>query len=143
MQIFKLPAKSEWKKILERPSIAVAALEHIVQPILDAVKKEGDAAIARYTKQFDGIAIETLLVTEKEINEAEMALTSALKLSILQATANIKVFHLHQVSPIEIIETMQVHCKPTKEEYKILRERECGLIREKSDICVNKVYNCK
>ena len=106
MQIFKLPAKSEWKKILERPAIAVAALEHIVQPILDAVKKEGDAAIARYTKQFDGIGIETLLVNEKEINEAEMALTSALKLSILQATANIKVFHLHQVSPIEIIETM-------------------------------------
>jgi histidinol dehydrogenase len=106
MQIFKLPARSEWKKILERPAIDAAALEHIVQPILDAVKKEADAAIARYTKQFDGIAIETLLVTEKEINEAEMALESELRSSILQAATNIKMFHLQQVSPVEIIETM-------------------------------------
>lgn len=106
MQIFKLPAKSEWKKILQRPAIDAAALEHIVQPILDDVRAGGDAAIARYTKQFDGVAIGKLLVTDNEINEAPEALTIELKAAILQAAANIKTFHLQQLSPVQIIETM-------------------------------------
>jgi histidinol dehydrogenase len=106
MQTFKLPARSEWKKLLARPVIDAAALEQKVKLILDAVKKEGDAALKRYTKEFDGIDINDLLVTEQEINNAAGELTAELKQAIQQATANITRFHEKQVSGVEIVETM-------------------------------------
>ncbi|MES1223994.1 MAG: histidinol dehydrogenase [Bacteroidota bacterium] len=106
MQTFELPARSEWKKLLARPVIDAAALEQKVKTILHEVKTGGDAAVAFFTKQFDGIQIDNLLVSEAEINEAEKELPAELKQAIQQAAANIKSFHEKQVSAIEIIETM-------------------------------------
>jgi histidinol dehydrogenase len=106
MQTFKLPGRSEWKKLLARPVIEAAALEQKVKLILDDVKNEGDTAVKRFTKQFDGIELDDLLVNETEINAAEKELSIELKQAIQQAAANIKSFHEKQVSPVEIIETM-------------------------------------
>jgi histidinol dehydrogenase len=50
MQVFKLPVRDDWKKILERPAIDAIALEQKVKAILDTVKVEGDTAIQRYTR---------------------------------------------------------------------------------------------
>jgi histidinol dehydrogenase len=73
---------------------------------MDAVKAEGDGAVKRFTKQFDGIDINELKVSETEIREAAAALTEDVKSAIRQAAANIRAFHEKQVSPIEIVETM-------------------------------------
>jgi len=106
MQVFRHPEKKEWKTLLARPVIDAAALEQKVRQILDAVKAGGDAAVNRYTKQFDGIDIKEMLVAEAEINEAGKILPAGLKNAIRQAAANIKTFHARQVGPVEIIETM-------------------------------------
>jgi histidinol dehydrogenase len=106
MQTFKLPNRSEWKKLLARPVIDAAALEQKVKTILNEVKTGGDAAVHFFTKQFDGIELNDLLVSETEINEAEKELSIELKQAIQQAAANIKLFHEKQVVPVEIIETM-------------------------------------
>jgi histidinol dehydrogenase len=106
MQVFKLPQRTEWKKLLARPAIDAIALEHTVKLILDDVKSDGDTAVNRYTKQFDGIDIKNLLVAEQEINEAANSLSAELKAAIEQAAANIKAFHIKQVAAVEIIETM-------------------------------------
>jgi histidinol dehydrogenase len=106
MQTFKLPGRSEWKKLLSRPVIEAAALEQKVKLILDEVKTGGDTAVKRFTKQFDGIELDDLLVSETAINAAEKELSIELKQAIQQAAANIKSFHEKQVSPVEIIETM-------------------------------------
>jgi histidinol dehydrogenase len=106
MQIFKLPAKSDWKKLLARPVIDADALEKKVRVILDEVRKSGDIAVKFFTRQFDGIALNELLVTETEIDNAEKELSTELKQAIQQAAANIKLFHGKQIAAVEIIETM-------------------------------------
>ena len=106
MQVFRYPERKEWKAILARPVIDAIALEHKVTQILAEVKAGGDAVVNRYTKQFDGVDINEMLVSEAEINEAEKILPAELKNAIRQAAANIKTFHARQVSPVEIIETM-------------------------------------
>lgn len=106
MQTFTLPQRHEWKKLLARPVIDAAALEQKVKLILNEVKTGGDTAVKFYTKQFDGIELDDLLVHETEINEAEKELSIELKQAIQQAAANIKVFHEKQLVPVEIIDTM-------------------------------------
>ena len=106
MQVFKLPERTEWKKLLARPAIDAAALEQKVKLILGEVKAGGDAAVRLYTKQFDGIEPGDLLVSQSEINEAGKELSSELKQAIELAAANIRIFHEKQVTPVEIIETM-------------------------------------
>jgi histidinol dehydrogenase len=106
MQLFKYPEKKEWKTILARPVMDATALEQKVKQILDDVKAGGDAAVNRHTKQFDGVDINEMLVGEGEIKEAEQVLPLALKNAIRQAAANIHAFHIKQVQPVEIIETM-------------------------------------
>jgi histidinol dehydrogenase len=106
MQTFKLPQRSEWKKLLARPVIDAVALEQKVKLILDEVKVNGDAAVKLFTKQFDGIDLNDIVVSEKEMEAAEKEISVELKTAIQQAAANIRLFHEKQVSPVEIIETM-------------------------------------
>src|SRR5437773_7217446 len=106
MQTFKLPARSEWKQILTRPVLDASGLEQKVTAILQEVKAEGDAAVKKYTKLFDGVELNNLLVTEEYINAAEKEIAPDLKAAIQQAAANIEAFHKKQLSPVEIIETM-------------------------------------
>ena len=106
MQTFKQPGRSEWKKLLARPVIDATALEQKVKTILGEVKTGGDASVKFFTKQFDGIALDDLMVSEAEINAAEKELSVELKQAIQQAASNIKAFHEKQVSAVEIIETM-------------------------------------
>ncbi|MEP6746108.1 MAG: histidinol dehydrogenase [Bacteroidota bacterium] len=106
MQTFKLPARSEWKEILARPVIDAAALEQKVKTILDEVKKGGDASVKFFTKQFDGVELNGMMVSEAEMENAEKNISDELKQAIQQAAANIRLFHEKQVGAVEIIETM-------------------------------------
>jgi histidinol dehydrogenase len=83
-----------------------AALYAVVQGVLDAVKIEGDKAVAAYTQKFDGVTMDTAIVSEAEINEAALALSPALKEAIQLAAKNIRCFHEAQVSENIKIETM-------------------------------------
>lgn len=106
MQTFNEPKRSEWKKLLARPVINAALLEQQVKTILEAVKTGGDDAVKRYSKQFDGIAADNLLVSAAAIDAAAEKIPQALQQAIQQAAANIRLFHEKQVTPVEIIETM-------------------------------------
>lgn len=111
MQLYQYPEKKGWKKILQRPAIDAPLLEQKVKVILGYVKAEGDVAVKRYTKQFDGVDLSNLRVSENEIDESEKLLPDNLKNAIRQAAHNIRLFHEKQQAPVEIIETMTgVHC---------------------------------
>lgn len=105
MQIIKYPLQKDWKKILQRPTVDNAALMATVKTILDDVKEKGDAAVSKYTKQFDGILLNTIIVSQDEM-AAGNEISEPLKIAISQAAANIKAFHQKQLQPVEIIETM-------------------------------------
>ena len=106
MQIYKYPEATEWKKLSKRPAIETATLQKKVEKILKKVEQHGDKAIKKLAKEFDGIKIKHLLVTEKEIGTAINTVPEDLKNAIQQAKKNIATFHAAQREAINKIETM-------------------------------------
>ncbi len=106
MKIYQYPEREKWNEIIQRPSIENAVLEKGVRKILKTVKKKTDKALKKYSKEFDGVNLRKLLVTEKELNEAETSLRNELKQAIQQAKQNIETFHAAQKEEIKRIETM-------------------------------------
>lgn len=72
-----------------------AGVEAAVRRILDAVRKDGDAAVARFTKQFDGVALmpRTFEVPAKEIAAARRRTPKKLIAALEVAHERIRAFH--------------------------------------------------
>ena len=69
----------------------------IVADILDHVRREGDKAVFAYTEKFDGARLDTLLVSQEEIEEA-FSLTEPEFIETLKlAERNIREFHSNQI----------------------------------------------
>lgn len=105
MKVSLYPIRDEWSFLLERPVFDASKLEDIVKPVLANVKANGDKALKEYAQKFDGVSLNSLIVTEKELSEAEHLVAPELKEAIAVAEKNIKKFHEAQFSPIEKIET--------------------------------------
>ncbi|RCX18490.1 histidinol dehydrogenase [Fontibacillus phaseoli] len=69
-----------------------------VRTIVSDVKKEGDAALLRYTEKFDGVCLEPagLRVTQEELQAAYSQVEPSFVEAISAAAANIRAFHLRQ-----------------------------------------------
>lgn len=65
--------------------------------ILENVKANGDRAVLDYTEKFDGVALPSLAVTDKEIEEAYQAIDPQLVSYIREAAENIRSYHSRQV----------------------------------------------
>ncbi len=87
------PAPSEWANILKRPTQTVADIEGTVAEVFEAVQKKGDIAIDEYTQRFDKISLDTILVSDAELTEANTLVSSELKAAIQLAKGNIERFH--------------------------------------------------
>jgi histidinol dehydrogenase len=79
INLIKYPDKKDWQEIIKRPVFEDASLEKVVKKILEKVKIKGDKAVRKYTKEFDGIKLKKLAVSEKEIKAAENLLPQELK----------------------------------------------------------------
>src|SRR5436190_668922 len=106
IKVIKQPSKEDWQEIVKRPVFENASLEKTVKKILDKVKGKGDKALRKYTKDFDGVKLKKLAVSEKEIKVAENLLSQELKDAIQQAKSNIEKFHRSQIEETKVIETM-------------------------------------
>lgn len=106
MKTVLYPERDRWPGLLERPALNNMALTENVRAVMNAVKTEGDIAVQRFTKEFDGIDQAVMLVTDAEIAAAEQRLSTELKSAIRQAAENITRFHQGQLLPEEKIETM-------------------------------------
>lgn len=86
----------ETEKIFARTENTVN-VEKIVSDIIANVRKNGDKALFEYCEKFDHAKLDSLLVTQEEIQEA-VACVEPRFLEILQkAAANIRNFHQRQV----------------------------------------------
>jgi histidinol dehydrogenase len=106
MQVIKYPPKENWNDIVQRPTQSLEVIEQKVIPILQEVKSRGDEALQHYSKLFDGVELDTFLVTEEEIDTAVNSVSAELKEAINIAYKNIHIFHQQQQSVVEITETM-------------------------------------
>ena len=69
------------------------------------IQKNGDIAIVKYTKKFDGVTLESNLVTLVEIKEAISLISTELKEAINLAKENITKFHIAQKTEKVFVET--------------------------------------
>src|SRR6187399_3666990 len=106
VNVIKYPDRKDWQEIIKRPVFENFSLEKVVKKILDKVKDKGDKAVRKYTKDFDGVKLKKLAISEKEIKAAENLLSQELKDAIQQAKLNIKKFHRSQIEEIKVVETM-------------------------------------
>lgn len=105
MEIVYYPARSEWEGLSRRAIMDLSALFGTVQGVLDAVRREGDAALRRYEEQFDKVKLDRLIVSEEEIEEACRAVPEELQAAIRSAAANIRTFHASQRFAGQKVET--------------------------------------
>ena len=100
------PSQSEWSRLLARPDNGLEDLFDTARKVLDDVQRNGDAAIKKYVRMFDGAELEQLEVSQSEIESACLNVSTELKLAILTAKQNIERFHESQKNVQKKVETM-------------------------------------
>lgn len=96
----------DWNELLKRPVKDASEVERMVRPVMEAVKKEGDTALFKFTRDFDGVQLSALEVSEEEKKKAKSLVNEDLKKAIRQAKINIEAFHVVQRQEENVIETM-------------------------------------
>jgi histidinol dehydrogenase len=97
-------------RLLTRVEADLSAYEAKVRPIIEAVRTEGDAALARFARDFDKSPVEATAIaaTEADFREAERTLDPKVRDAMAFAAESIRKFHedqkpeemwLHEVRP--------------------------------------------
>ncbi len=101
------PESKDWNDILKRPTQTVEDIEMTVNDIFKEVKQKGDAAVAKYTSIFDQVELDSVQVSEKEIENAITVLSQEVKDAIQLAKNNIETFHAAQETKQISVDTME------------------------------------
>lgn len=100
------PKKEDWTVILQRPVKDFQDVEVTVNQVFREVKEQGDAAVRKYTRLFDGVEPQAIEVSPEEIASAEPLVSEELKAAIDLAKNNISKFHESQRTAGVKISTM-------------------------------------
>lgn len=92
MKMGEVPNEQIFSRVV--PEVDVSA---IVSEIITDVRQNGDAALLQYCEKFDKAKLETLEVTEAEIEEAFSSVDPAFIEVLREAADNIRTFHRQQV----------------------------------------------
>lgn len=86
-------------------------LESRVREMIETVAEGGDAAVRSFTREFDGVDLDTLEVPREELIAAGDQVEDSLKRAIDQASGNILAFHRAQLSTDDpVVTTEGVRC---------------------------------
>ena len=83
---------------LPRPEPVSEGSVAAVREIIDGVRADGDAALARYTKQFDGVVPSSWRVSPDDLAEARERVEPSLRTALEAAADSIAEFHQGQAS---------------------------------------------
>jgi histidinol dehydrogenase len=106
MEILEYPLPGQWAEIAKRPALETERLFDAVRTIIEKVRTGGDRALLEYASTFDNVDLESLVVTEAELKEAEAGVGIELKSALYLAKRNIETFHSAQRFEGKKIETM-------------------------------------
>ena len=93
----KYSKKIDLEKELARSQFSYDDVNETVENILKDVKNRGDKALIEYTEKFDGVKLEALEVSDKEIEDAYNTIDKELLEVIKYSHDNIKKYHERQV----------------------------------------------
>lgn len=107
---FDTPARAA---ALQRPALgARPQIARTVARVIAAVRRDGDAALRRFTREFDGVTLPALRVTPDEFVAAERSLTRADRAALRTAWRNLRRFHAAQrAAPLRVETTPGVVCE--------------------------------
>ncbi|HDZ13445.1 hypothetical protein LCGC14_1091810 [marine sediment metagenome] len=101
------PDTADWATVLKRPTQTVEAIEQTVNIIFKEVQQKGDDVLKIYTKKFDKVDLDTLKISDTELDEAKTQISDALKDAIQIARKNIETFHKAQITRKIEVETVK------------------------------------
>ena len=93
------------ESLLRRPSDNNADVTRAVEEIIDNVRKRGDSALYEYAERFDGSRLDSLFVSQAELDEAGNKISPELRDAIIRAKRNIETFHRAELQEGEHAET--------------------------------------
>lgn len=105
MQRYNHPNKNRWNDLLQRPTADSTEFFDSVSTILKEIQNEGDAAVQRYSAQFDGYTKTNFRVSSSEIEDSAILISPELKKAIQNAAKNITTFHESQHQDFKKVET--------------------------------------
>lgn len=92
-------AEDEKISSIQRPVLeSLREQGSIISSIFESIASEGDQALKRYTRMYDGVEIDNFLMNEKEIESAFSRTPRYLMQSIENAIENVKTFHQKNIS---------------------------------------------
>jgi histidinol dehydrogenase len=106
-------SKEERREVLERPSQRDAArTTSEARAIIEAVRRDGDAALRELTRRFDGAELEGFAVSSREFADAERALDASQHAAIDTAIGTVRKFHAAQLpAPLRVETAPGVICE--------------------------------
>lgn len=111
MDIIKYPVREAWTALTERPHLDNSQLQTTVEQVLNEIRQQGDQAVKKYEEKFDHAQLDSLAVSEEEIDEAMMLVPAELLKALRAAHHNIAAFHEAQrYEGIEVETAPGVRC---------------------------------
>ena len=85
------------RRITKRDQAESEDIRKAVEVILADIEQRGDAAVREYTKRFDGVDLDSFLVSPEEIDDAVDIVGPDFMAILEEAAANIRAYHERQV----------------------------------------------
>lgn len=85
------------RRITKRDQAESEDIRKAVEAILADIEQRGDAAVWEYTKRFDGVDLDSFLVSPEEIDDAVDIVGPDFMAILEEAAANIRAYHERQV----------------------------------------------
>lgn len=101
IKILNNPARKDWDALTKRPVSDLAALTPLVEAVFKDIESQGDAAVAKYTLNFDKVALSDSRLSQGDFGTAITLVPDALKQAIENAYKNIYKFHEQQTNSIK------------------------------------------
>lgn len=101
MEWIDVPSKGltlrDIRRITKRDQAESEDIRKAVEAILADIEQRGDAAVREYTKRFDGVDLDSFLVSPEEIDTAVDIVGPDFMAILEEAAANIRAYHKRQV----------------------------------------------
>ncbi len=91
-----IEAAERLKRIMGRNLALDSGLISKVTSIVNGVRTEGDAALIRYTQEFDGVRLSRIKVSKEEIGKARDDVNEKILEILYEAAANVRRYHENQ-----------------------------------------------
>ncbi|MFP1778499.1 histidinol dehydrogenase [Lonsdalea quercina] len=106
-------SEPERQQLLTRPAISASGqITAIVSDILDRVKAEGDSALRDFSARFDKAQVDSLRISQQDVDAAADRLGDDIKQAMAIAVRNIKTFHeAQQLPPVDVETQPGVRCQ--------------------------------